>query len=513
MANFLVGCDVGTSGTKAVVMDDEGRVLGSHYIEYPLITPRPGWAEQNPEWYWDAVANTIKASITQAKVDPKEIRGVSISALAPACILVDRQLRPLQLGHIWMDRRATKECRWLKEKIGDERVFKLSGNPIDPYYASAKLMWERNNRPELYGKTYKLQTAADYPTMRLTGKAVTDYSNASLIGIAFDIVNKTWDTALIEEIGLDPLKFPEPYPCDEVIGEVTREAAERSGLSPGTPVVAGTVDANAGWLSGGATDPGDASLVMGTAGCLGVIHDEPKFTRNMITIPHTVNSRSRYTTLAAIVSCGAVTRYFRDTFGQLEKLSASALGIDVYEMMNLEAATVPPGSDGLIVIPYFMGERTPIWDPLARGIIFGMSLAHGRGHLLRALMEGATYAIKHCFDLIRQSGIKITYPLILGEGGARSPLWRQIVSDVLNVPVVFMRESKGAPVGNALAAGVGVGVFKDYSPAKAWAKTTDSHQPDPERHERYLKYYQIFRKVYEDAKGNFELLADATGYS
>jgi len=232
----------------------------------------------------------------------------------------------------------------------------------------------------------------------------------------------------------------------------------------------------------------------------------------MITIPHTVNSRTRYTTLAATVSCGAVTRYFRDTFGQFEKLAASSLGVDVYDLMNLEAADAPPGSDGLIVLPYFMGERTPIWDPLARGVIFGMSLAHRRGHLLRALMEGATYAIHHCFDLIRASGIKITYPLILGEGGARSPLWRQIVSDVLDVPVVYMKESKGAPVGNALAAGVGVGVFKDYSPAKTWAKTTDTHEPDARRHEQYMKLYDIYRRIYEDVKGNFELLAKATGY-
>ena len=186
MANYLVGCDVGTSGTKAVVMDEEGKVLGSHYIEYPLITPRPGWAEHNPEWYWNAVADTIKASILQSRVNPKEIRGISISALSPACILVDKDLNPLQYGHIWMDRRATAECKWLKEKIGDERVFNLSGNPIDPYYATAKLMWEKNNRPELYKQAYKLQTAADYPAMKLTGRAVTDYSNASLIGIAFD---------------------------------------------------------------------------------------------------------------------------------------------------------------------------------------------------------------------------------------------------------------------------------------------------------------------------------------
>jgi len=512
MASYLIGCDVGTSGTKAVLIDEEGKVLGSHYIEYPLIVPRPGWAEHDPECYWNAVADTIKASIIQAKVNPKEIKGVSISALSPACILVDKNLQPLQYAHIWMDRRATSECKWLKENIGDDKVFKLTGNPIDPYYATVKLMWEKNNRPELYKKTYKLQTAADYPTMKLTDKAVTDYSNACLIGIVFDIVNKKWDEDLIDMIGLDPEKFPTPYPCDEVIGEVTREASERTGLAPGTPVVAGTVDCNAAWVASGIIEPGDISLVMGTAGVLGIVHKKPKFTQNTITIIHTANSKTMYTTLGATVSCGAVAKYFRDTFGQFEKFAASTTGIDVYKIMDLEAAKAPAGSDGLIVLPYFMGERTPIWNPLARAIVFGMSLTHGREHFLRALMEGAIYAVYHNFELIKKSGIEMNFPLILSEGGAKSPLWRQIVSDILNVPVVYIGKHSGAPVGDAITAGVGVGIFKDYTIAKDWIKITSSHNPDPEKNEKYMKFYNIYRKIYEDVKENYELLAQATGY-
>ena len=315
MAVFLVGCDVGTGGTKAVVMAVDGTVLGTHFIEYPLITRKeshekyPGAkAEHDTEWYWNAVADTIAESIRQSKVNPKDIKGVSISALSPACICVDMDLNPLANGHIWMDRRASAECDWLKANTGEERIFELSANPTDPYYATTKLMWEKNNRPELYQKTYKMQTAADYPCMKLTGKAVTDYSNASLIGIAFDIVNRKWDTDLLEEIGLDPDKFPEPYACDEVIGEVTKEAAERTGLAAGTPVVAGTVDCNAAWVAGGAVESGSTQLVMGTAGVLGVVHEEPTFTKDMITIVHTAASRTLYTTLAALVCCGALIR-------------------------------------------------------------------------------------------------------------------------------------------------------------------------------------------------------------
>ncbi|MEW5721930.1 MAG: FGGY-family carbohydrate kinase [Thermodesulfobacteriota bacterium] len=512
MANYLVGCDVGTGGTKAVVIDEGGKVLGSHFIEYPLETPRPGWAEHDPEVYWAAVADTIKESIRQAKIDPKTIRGVSISALSPACILVDKDLRPLQKAHIWMDRRATAECKWLKENIGEDRIFDLSGNPTDPYYAVAKLMWEKNNRPELYRQTYKIQTAACYPRMKLTGRAVVDYSNASLMGICFDIRKKRWDERLAEEIGVDLEKLPDVYPCPEVVGEVTREAAERSGLAPGTPVVAGTVDANAAWLAMGMVEAGDNSVVMGTAGVLGVCHEKPEFTRNMITIIHTSHCEKMYTTLMALVSCGALIRYFRDTFGQTEMTAAKKLGISEYDILNLEAQKIPPGSDGLITLPYFMGERTPIWDPLARGVLFGLSLAHTRGHVIRSFMEGAGYGMLHNLELIRASGLYFKPYLTMGEGGAHSRLWRQIVSDILNVKGAYMAECPGAPLGNAVNAGVGVGVFKDHTVVRDWVAFTDHVEPDPARNELYMKLYRVYLELYPNLRTTFENLAQATGY-
>lgn len=516
MGDFLVGCDVGTSATKAVVMAEDGTVLGAHSIEYPLDTTKtsadryPGAkAEHDPETYWDAVAGTISESIRQAKADPKSIKGVSISALAPACILVDKNLRPLQQAHIWMDRRATAECDWLKDVVGDERVIKLSANPIDPYYATTKLMWEKNNRPDFYRATYKLQTAADYPCMKLTGKAVTDYSNASLIGIAFDIVNRKWDTELIEEIGLDPEKFPDLYACDEVVGEVTGEAAEATGLARGTPVVAGTVDTNAAWVAAGAVDPGATQLNIGTAGVLGVVHETPTFTENMVTIVHAADSQRLYTTQAPLVSSGALIRHFRDNFGHLERAAEAVAGVDAYELMNREAEAAPPGSAGLIVLPYFMGERTPIWDPRARGVVFGLSLDHGRGHFIRALMEGAAYAWRHNFDLMRASGLALNLPLVLSEGGAKSRLWRQIVADVLNVECVYAHASKGAPAGNALVAGVGVGVYKDYAVVKDWVEIGDSAAPIPENVARYQDLYAIYLDLYPSLKEHYVALSQA----
>lgn len=510
MGNFFVGCDIGTSGAKSVLMDDEGKVCASSLITYPLITPRPGWAEQDPEWYWNATAETMRRCIDQSGADPSDIKGVSISAQAPVCILVDKDLKPLQMAHIWMDRRGIRQTEWVKERLGD-RASEKSGNPVDAYYLTVKLLWEKENRPDLYQKTYKVLSAANYATMKLTGKAVTDYSNASLYGVGFDIVNKKWDSEVIEMLGLDTEKFPDCYPSDAVIGGVTKAAAERTTLKEGTPVVAGTVDSAAAYIAAGAVEPGDFSLTMGTSGCLGLVHEEP-FTRDMITTIHAANSKTTYTTSGCTVSCGALLKYFRDNLGQTELRAEKEIGVDAYDVMTVQAGKIAPGSDGLITLPYFMGERTPIWDPFARGVMFGMSLTHTRAHIIRSYMEGAVYALYHNYKIMLESGCKIHQPLVVGEGGAKSALWRQIVSDVFNIPVTYMSDSKGAPAGNAIIAGVGTGVFKDYRIAKEWVTFSDTHDPDAETHKRYEEYFEIYERLYRKVKDEFVALSNVTGY-
>lgn len=508
MGNYLVGCDVGTSQTKAVVVDEEGKILGGKSIGYPTLTNSKGWAEHDPEAYWSTVSGTISESIKEAKIDAKDIKGVCISAHSPALILVDRDQNPLQLSHFWMDRRGTDEAKYISDKIGGDRIFRVSGNGIDPYYATVKLLWEKNNRPELYHRAYKFQTAADYPRMKLTGKAVTDYSNASLIGIAFDIVNKKWDTEMLEEIGLDPDKFPELYACDEIIGEVTAQAAEMTGLKKGTPVLAGTVDCNAAWVAGGALADGDMSLVMGSAGVMGIVHETPKFTKDLITIVHASNSEKTYTTLAAICGCGSSLQYYKDKFADIEGVVAGYMGLNTFDYICSRAEKIPVGSEGMITLPYFMGERTPIWNPKARGVVFGMSYSHTKDHLLRSFLEGASYALKHNFDLMKQTGIKMNLPIVLGEGGAQSKLWRQIVCDCLGIPGVYMSASMGAPMGDAIIAGVGTGVFRDYNVVKEWIKVSDRTDPIPQNQEVYESLYQIYRNLYQQVEGEYQKLAD-----
>ncbi len=509
MADFLLGCDVGTTSTKTVVIDDEGTVLGTGYADYPLETPRPGIAEHDPELYWRAVCSTVAEALSSAHVNPREIRAIGLSALSPACILVDRDLNPLQKAHIWMDRRGTEEAEFVKRTLGLETVHAVSGNTVDPFYAAVKLLWEKRNRPDLYDKTFKFLTASDYPVLKLTGKAVTDLSSASVIGIVFDIRKREWDCDLIEALGLAPEKFPEPYPSDAVVGEVTREAADATGLVAGTPVVAGTVDCMAACVAEGTVSEGSASLVMGTGGSLAVVHRGTAFPPEMVNLVHAADSAGTYITVAAYSTTAALLKYFRDNFAGYELAEAERTGKDVYDIMTEEASRVRPCSDGMIVLPYFMGERSPVWDPYARGTIFGMSLAHTRAHLIRAMMEGVAFGVRQTHEIMKEAGIEVRLPITLSEGGARSRLWRQIICDVCDVTGAYLAGSHGAPYGDAIIAGVGAGVLPGYEVAEEWREVTEIRTPDAETRTVYDRFYPIYLELYKQLKPSFRALANA----
>ncbi len=506
--HILIGCDIGTSGTKAAAVDEDGTILASHYKEYALSVPRPGWAEHHPDVYWSAVVMTISAILETAKIHPKAVAGISISGLSPACILVDEQGNPLTSAHIWMDRRGMAESEWISHQVGTSRIQELTGNGVDPYYGIVKLLWEARHRPEVYRRTFKTLSPSGFAVLKLTGHCTMDYSNASVMGIAFDIQRRRWDAGIIDELDLDQGKLPDLFSCDRVVGEVTKDAAEATGLASGTPVVAGTVDCNAAWLASGAVNPGDSSLVMGTAGIFGVVHREPNFADGMMTIVHTANSNKLYTTVAAIVSCGSILRYFRDEFGHVEKTMAEITGTNPYDALTREAGRVRAGADGLVVLPYFMGERTPVWDPVARGVMVGWSLAHSRHHIIRALMEAPAYAIRDNVERMERSGIVIGEPVTMSEGGAASALWRQIMVDVLGREAEFSGSFGGAPVGNAINAGVGVGLFPDYNMVHRWDRGRLLIQPNEAVQDVYDRQFRIYQEIYPRLQSLFPPLSD-----
>ncbi len=512
MAVYLLGLDYGTGGAKACVIDAEGEVRGFAFEEYPFIHEKPGWSEHDAPNYWQAACRLIRAVVVEAGISPRDIRGLAVSSALPSLVLVDRDHNPLHHAYNLMDRRATREVQWLKETIGEERIFQLSGNRLEDHPAIVNLLWEKNNRPDAFKQLYKALTIDGYITLKLTGRAVTCYGDAAFYGVAYNLRERRFDTALLDEIGLDPKLMPDLFKSEEVIGEVTPAAAEATGLVAGTPVAAGQVDFNASCIAAGVTQPGDIMSNLGTVGNFGIVHQNPDFIFSdvgyaMITCAFTVDSDRTYVTIPTTTTGGQSIRYLRDNFSQAEVESERVLGVSAYDLLNLQAQKVPPGSDGLIILPYLMGERTPIWDVQARGVVFGLSLNHTKGHLVRAMMEAVAYAMYDSFQLIQKAGLPINFPMVLNEGGAVSTLWRQIITDVFNVPIVLVKRRTGAPFGDAILAGVATGVFKDFSVAKQWVEYIEPMEPNGANHQRYMDYFGLYKQLYSHVKEDFQTLA------
>jgi sugar (pentulose or hexulose) kinase len=511
VADYLLGADYGTGGAKVALIDAEGRQLGYAYEEYPIYTDGPGWSEHDAPNYWAAFCRMVGAVLAEAKVDPRQIRGVAASSALPSVVLVDRDGEPLPRAYNLMDRRATEEVDWIREHIGADRVFEITANRLEDHPVVTNVLWERNHHPERFRTIAKVLTIDGFINFKLTGRATVHYSAAPFYGV-YDILGRRFDPGLLEAMDLDPALLPELCRCEDVIGEVTSAAAGDSGLAAGTPVAGGQVDCNAGWMQGGAIEPGDIQMNLGTAGNFGIIHHDRDFLFSAsgaasINFPYTVDSENTYITVPTTTTGGGTLRYLRDQFSQAELEIERAGGDDVYEQLNRQAEAVPPGCEGLLFLPYLMGERTPIWDPQARGVLFGLSLNHTKGHVVRAAMEGVAFALYHSFESLSEAGLKVNYPLVLNEGGAKSTLWRRIITDVFDVGTVLLERRTGAPFGDAILAGVATGVFKDFSVARGWAATVDPMEPDPDAHARYMESFALFKQIYGHVKEDFVELA------
>jgi len=512
MSDHLLGIDYGTGGAKACIINPEGDVLGFAFEEYPFIHEQPGWSEHDPVLYWQIACRLIRGTIDQAHINPEQIRGIAVSSALPSMVMVDADHNPIHRAYNLMDRRATQEVEWLKEHIGEERVFQISGNRMEDHPTIVNLLWERNNRPESFSRIWKALTIDGFITLKLSGKAVLNASAAGFYGVAYNLRERRFDEGLLEEIGIGLGLMPDIFDCTEIIGEVTPEAAAQTGLVAGTPVAAGQVDCNAGWVGAGAIEAGDVQSNLGSVGNFGVIHRSTDFIFStvghaMINFAYTVDSRNTYITVPSTTTGGQSIRYLRDNFSPVEVETERVLGVNSYDLLNLQAADVPPGSDGLIILPFLMGERTPIWDVYARGVIFGLSLHHTKGHIVRAMMEAVAYALYDSYRLIKEAGLKMNTPLVLNEGGAVSKLWRQIITDVFNVPTVLVKRRTGAPFGDAILAGVATGLFEDFSVAREWVEYIEAMEPSQEHHDRYMAYFALYKQLYEHVREDFRALA------
>lgn len=509
MANYLIGLDHGTGGAKACIIDEMANVLAYAYREYPIYSHRPGWSEHDAPLYWKTACEVIQECLAISGVRPDQIKGIANSSALPSLVMVDKYNHPINFAYNLMDRRATEQIQWLRDNIGEKRLFDISGNRLEDHPTLVNLMWEKKNRPRDYARIYKALSIDGYIRLKLTGQATANYSSGAFFGIAYDVRQNEFDEKLMAEIGVSMDIMPDFFPCEEIVGCTTDAAAEETGLVAGIPVAAGSVDCNAGWVGAGAIAPGDIQINLGSCGVIGVVHQNPDLmVDTMINCSYTTDSRNMFATIAATTCGGQSLRYLRDNFSHLELATEMFVpGFSAYDSLEREAETVPLGCDGLLVLPYLMGERTPLWDVNARGVVFGLSLNHTKAHLVRSMMEGVAYAMYDSYRILEQRCSKINLPIVFNEGGAKNRLWRRIITDVFNVPTVFVRSRIGAPMGDAMLAGVATDLFKDFSIAKEKAEYIDRMDPIPGNHERYMGYYQLYGKIYEHIKEDYVTLA------
>ena len=507
---YLVGTDIGTTGTKTVITDTNGKVHASTYKEYGVLNPHPGWAEQWPDVWVQATLNTIRQAIQKSNVDPRDIAGACISSLyGGSGIPVDRDHKPLRPCIIWADRRATKECQWVRETIGTEEIFKTTGNVVDPYYGYTKMLWIRFHEPNTWRRTHSLVTPNAFAAYLLTGAESVDLSSAGNYGGIFDIHKRDWSEEMMERLGIPRTHFPkEIVPSEQVIGEVTSDGEKLSGLKRGTPVCAGGIDGPVSTLAGGAIRDGDLASMLGTSMCNGFIGHTPRLSPRLVNFPYVINGRQYTYSFTGVATAGYCVRWFRDELGKWEKRIAESVQEDAYQLLDIEASKVPPGSDGLIFLPHMMvGERAPYWDDHLRGGLLGLTVSHTKAHLYRAVLEGVAYAMRYSIDAAKEAGIPVNRATLV-DGGAKSGLWRQIIADATGLAMDYIPESEGAPLGDALLAGLGTGTIKDHGVVEDWLGEKVRTEPSPQRTMLYDAHYRVYREALEANKTIFKKMGE-----
>lgn len=504
---YILAHDTGTGGDKAVLTDLEGRILHAAYVPYGVNYPRPGWAEQDPDVLWHAVANTTREVIHEAGIDPAEILGVGISAQMFNLLPVDKEGHPLTQMLSWLDVRSVSQADALLEEVGTEFLFQHTGNVPTAKDVIPKILWLKEERPDIWSRTYKLLDCKEYILLQLTGRYATDWHGASVYFL-FDPHRKEWSEPVCEALGIPIEMLPPAYPCTEVIGEVTPEAAEVTGLLPGTPVVACAGDVAVAQVGSGAVRDGQAHLCVGTATWVGfsssVFKNDPQ--KPFWGLNHV--DPQKWIIAGEMETGGGALMWFRDTLCQEEIRKAKAAGISTYQLLSQMAEEVPPGADRLLFLPWLSGERAPVLDHYLRGGFVGISLGHTKAHFARAVMEGVAYHIRWICEELEQLGFRVTTLNSIG-GGSTSKTWTQIISDVTGRELrVAAHPLEAGAMGAALTVAVGMGVYPDVEAIEALIPFSHTVQPRSGVQARYDALYQEYRALYEVTAPIFHRLHD-----
>jgi xylulokinase len=499
--SYLLGIDIGTTGTKAALFTPDGRLVASAAADHPLAHPRPRWAEQAPEDWWQAALAAIRAVLARAGVPARAIGGIGLSGQMHGAVLLDAAGAVLRPCIIWSDQRTQAECDEITATVGEQRLAEWVANPALPGFTAPKLLWVRRHEPRVWERVRTVLLPKDYLRYRLTGELAQEISDAAGT-LLFDVRRRRWSTELLAALALPAELLPPWRESAAICGRVTPAAAAATGLAAGTPVVGGGADNACAAAGNGVVDEGRLLVSIGTSGTVVAPLRQPLVDPGQRA--HTFNHAAPaiWYLMGVMQAAGLSLRWLRDLLGPDDA---------GYEALTAAAATVPPGAEGLLWLPYLQGERTPHRDPYARGVLFGVTPRHGRGHVARAVLEGVTYGLRDSVEIIRAAGVRIDAVYLTG-GGARSPLWRQIVADVLGLPLMVAQEREGPAFGAALLAAVGTGHYASLAEASAATLTSvATATPDPARQRAYAAAYAEFRALYPPLRERFRAAAALDG--
>ncbi len=502
---YLLGLDVGTTGAKALLINSKGDVLASATSEYPMFTPRPLWSEQNPEDWWQAAQKSFRTVLDKSGVKPNEVKAIGLTGQMHGLVLLDKSGQVLRPCIMWNDQRTAPQCAAITEKIGAKKLLQLTGNPVLPGFTAPKVIWVRENEPQVFEKAAQILLPKDYIRYRLTGEYATEVSDASGTSL-LDVQRRSWSEPMLRHLEIPKDWLPKIYESPEITGQVTKNAAAVTGLAAGTAVVGGGGDQAAGAVGSGIVRSGVVSITIGTSGV--VFAHTPKLAVEPEGRLHAFchAAPGAWHVMGVTLAAGGSLRWFRDTLAQEEVQLAKSKKVDPYELLIAAAGNAPAGCEGLFFLPYLSGERTPHPDPNARGVFFGLTVRHTKAHLTRAVLEGVAFSLRDCLELIKKMGLSISEVYVSG-GGARSELWRQILASVLNSELSTLVSTEGAPYGAALLAGVGAGVYGDVEAACEQTIKISTRTPaQPEWVKRYESAYAIYKEMYATFKPTFDKL-------
>ncbi len=496
MPTYLLGIDIGTTSTKAILIDSTGNILAEASRPSVLSSREPTWAEEDPGQWWENICVNVVDVLHKGQIKPAQVSGIGISGMVPTLILTDAQGQVLRPSIQQNDARAVDEIQAMQRETNAAEILAKTGSAITQQSIGPKLNWLRHYEPQIFDRAIHIMGSYDYVAFRMTGELSIERNWAMESGL-FDFHRENWDDALLSLAGIDRSWFGDIHWPADIVGKVSPEAARDTGLKAGTPVVAGCADHIASAFSAGLCEPGDLLVKLGGAGDILFCLDEPQMDPRLFLDYHVIPGK--YLINGCMASSGSLIRWFRDQI---------APELD-YADLDQEASAIPAGSEGLVLLPYFLGEKTPLNDPMARGTLVGLTLTHTRAHIYRAVLEGISFGFNHHLVVLAEHGL-VPKRVRLTNGGAHSLLWRQITADVLGLPLEQVAHHPGSSLGAAFVAGKGVGVFKDWPDIEKFINISTVTRPDSKNHKRYQQLFNIYREIYENLKCIYPELARAT---